>query len=84
MLFFFVASLNWEKEQTSNTSVDRRVGHSVCYDDKSNMLYVYGGSKHKRWYNDVYTLNIDTWDWSRIEVNSKQKQNYVNILIMKT
>lgn len=61
----------WTKETTDNPSIDRRVGHSACYDDSAKLLYVYGGSKHKKWYNDVHTLDVNTWTWTKVETIGK-------------
>jgi len=64
----FQDARTWKAEQTNNPAIDRRVGHSAVYDEKKNVIYVYGGSKHKKWYNDVYMLDVTTWKWEKCEV----------------
>ena len=46
------------------------MGHTVTYDGTSKVLYVFGGSKNKKWYNTMHTLDLHTWKWNQIEVRN--------------
>ncbi|XP_072032316.1 uncharacterized protein [Amphiura filiformis] len=48
-----------------------RMGHTATFDPKVQCLYVFGGSKNLRWYNDIHVLDLDTWKWSLIKANGK-------------
>eukprot|EP00111_Clytia_hemisphaerica_P020477 TCONS_00060323-protein len=61
----------WELQKSDNSTIDRRVGHSVVYDEKRNLVFVYGGSKPKKWYSDVYSLNLATFEWEKSETIGK-------------
>ncbi|EDO35696.1 predicted protein, partial [Nematostella vectensis] len=54
-----------------STHADRRMGHSVCYDSETKTLYVYGGSKNKRWFSDVHKLDTTSWTWSLVQTVGK-------------
>lgn len=60
---------SWSQPSSScGTGADRRMGHSVCYDPQSKVIFVYGGSKNKRWFNDVHKLDTTTWTWAALKV----------------
>ncbi|XP_033115910.1 acyl-CoA-binding domain-containing protein 4-like [Anneissia japonica] len=44
-----------------------RVGHTVTYDPRVDCVYVFGGSKNLRWYNDIHVLDMKTWTWSLVK-----------------
>ena len=43
------------------------------------MLYVYGGSKTKRWFSDVNILDLKTNTWSAVKV-SENKCKHIDLL----
>ena len=45
-----------------------RMGHTAVYDPTVKCVYVFGGSKNLRWFNDVHVLDIESWRWSHVEV----------------
>jgi len=55
-----------EPPQNSGPSPLCRTGHSTAYDPDSGKLYVFGGSKYKTWYSDIYTLQPGSADWTKI------------------
>ncbi|KAJ8044955.1 RING finger protein B [Holothuria leucospilota] len=44
-----------------------RTGHTITYDHVLNLLYVFGGSKNVRWYNDMFVLDLSDKQWSFID-----------------
>lgn len=44
------------------------MGHTAVYDPTVRSIYVFGGSKNKRWFSDVHVLDIDEWKWQLIKV----------------
>lgn len=47
---------------------ERRTGHTAVLDPDNKMLYMYGGSKGKRWFSDVHALDLTAWTWQKLEV----------------
>lgn len=47
---------------------EARIGHTAVYDPDSNRIFVFGGSKNKKWFNDVHILDTQTWKWTMVEV----------------
>lgn len=47
---------------------ETRIGHTAIYDRDSKRIYVFGGSKNKKWFNDVHILDTQSWRWSMVEV----------------
>ena len=71
--FFFIFTLlqeciSWKQESCEGGGADRRIGHTVTYDTEKKVLYVYGGSKTKRWFSDVNILDLHTNTWSAVKV----------------
>lgn len=71
-MFFFIAfnqeCISWKQESCEGGGADRRIGHTVTYDAEKKVLYVYGGSKTKRWFSDVNILDLQTNTWSAVKV----------------
>lgn len=65
------ASSTWKSQQTDKPDIGKRVGHTACYDENAKVVYLYGGLKHDKWFNDVYKLNTNTWKWTKIEAIGK-------------
>ena len=38
------------------------------YDPTVRCIYLYGGSKNKKWFNDVHMLDVDEWKWQVVQV----------------
>ena len=64
----FPDSNTWEARSSERWGTDRRMGHTATYDPVKNVIYVYGGSKHKRWFKDVQVLDLKTWKWEDSKV----------------
>ena len=61
----------WEVPSiTMDTHSHYRMGHTATFDPKVKCLYVFGGSKNLRWYNDIHVLDLDNWKWSLVKVSS--------------
>lgn len=48
-----------------------RIGHTATFDPETERIYVFGGSKNKKWFNDVHILATKTWRWSTVEAMGK-------------
>lgn len=57
----------WIQETYESSGADRRIGHTVTYDPDKKVLYVYGGSKNKRWFNDVNVLDLQENTWTAVK-----------------
>lgn len=76
LLFFFVfffppEDLSWVPAETlaEGPTPEARIGHTATYDPESKRIFVFGGSKHKKWFNDVHILDTQTWRWTLVEVS---------------
>lgn len=58
---------SWNQESCEGGGADRRIGHTVTYDPDKRVLYVYGGSKNKRWFSDVNILDLQNNTWSAVK-----------------
>ena len=68
-IFTFIQEcISWKQESCEGGGADRRIGHTVTYDTEKKVLYVYGGSKTKRWFSDVNILDLHTNTWSAVKV----------------
>ncbi|KAM8939235.1 kelch domain-containing protein 2-like [Pelodytes ibericus] len=52
-------------------SPEARTGHTAVFDPESQRIYVFGGSKNKKWFNDVHILDTEAWKWSSVEARGK-------------
>ena len=68
ILRLFQDSNTWEARVSKKGGSDRRMGHTATYDPEKNVVYVFGGSKNKRWFSDVHVLDLNTWQWEDIKV----------------
>lgn len=50
---------------------EARIGHTAVYDPGSRRIFVFGGSKNKKWFNDVHILDTQTWKWTMVEVRAR-------------
>ena len=44
------------------------MGHTAVFDPTVRCIYVFGGSKNLKWFNDVHVLDIDEWTWQLVKV----------------
>lgn len=49
---------------------EARIGHTSVYDPDSGRIFVFGGSKNKKWFNDVHILDTRSWKWTMVEVSA--------------
>ncbi|XP_041351561.1 acyl-CoA-binding domain-containing protein 5-like [Gigantopelta aegis] len=63
----------WKYPTVTNDGlkVEYRMGHTAVYDPMIRGVYVYGGSKNCKWFNDVHFLDVDEWKWQLVKVNGK-------------
>ena len=54
----------------SKNKPESRMGHSVVYDPLVRAIYLFGGSKKLKWFNDVHVLDTDEWEWKLVEVSN--------------
>ncbi|KAE8607537.1 hypothetical protein XENTR_v10011204 [Xenopus tropicalis] len=52
-------------------SPEARTGHTATFDPENNRIYVFGGSKNRKWFNDVHILDIEAWRWRSVEAQGK-------------
>ncbi|XP_018540479.1 kelch repeat-containing protein isoform X2 [Lates calcarifer] len=50
---------------------EARIGHTAVYDPDSKRIFVFGGSKNKKWFNDVHILDTQSWKWTMVEAQGK-------------
>ncbi|XP_019718764.1 kelch repeat-containing protein [Hippocampus comes] len=62
--------LSWVPAETlaQGPTPEARIGHTAVYDPDSDRIFVFGGSKNKKWFNDVHILDTQTWKWTMVEV----------------
>ena len=67
----YIGCTSWHEENCEGGGADRRIGHTVTYDPDKKLLYVYGGSKNKRWFSDVNILDLQKHTWSAVKVSDQ-------------
>ena len=71
---FFLFSLpetrKWKQLETKSMGPrpDLRMGHTATYDPTVRCIYVYGGSKNLKWFNDVHALDDNEKVWQLVKV----------------
>ncbi|KAG8572973.1 hypothetical protein GDO81_012234 [Engystomops pustulosus] len=50
---------------------EARTGHTAVFDPESQRIYVFGGSKNRKWFNDVHILDTAAWRWRSVEAQGK-------------
>ncbi|XP_051756373.1 kelch repeat-containing protein isoform X1 [Ctenopharyngodon idella] len=65
--------LSWVPAETlaEGPTPEARIGHTATYDPESKRIFVFGGSKHKKWFNDVHILDTESWRWTLVEAQGK-------------
>lgn len=62
--------MSWMAAETlaEGPTPEARIGHTSVYDPDSKRIFVFGGSKNKKWFNDVHILDTQSWKWTMVEV----------------
>ncbi len=62
----------WNRPDTRSTgqNPESRMGHTAVYDATMRCVYVFGGSKNLKWFNDVHLLDVDEWKWELVKVRT--------------
>lgn len=62
--------MSWFAAETlaEGPTPEARIGHTAVYDPDSRRIFVFGGSKNKKWFNDVHILDTQSWKWTMVEV----------------
>lgn len=62
--------MSWVAAETlaEGPTPEARIGHTAVYDPDSRRIFVFGGSKNKKWFNDVHILDTQSWKWTMVEV----------------
>jgi len=70
VLVIVIVSRKWSVSDAvvNAAKPEARTGHSVVHSPIARCLYVYGGSKNKKWFSDVYMVDTDNWTWQCIKV----------------
>uniref|UniRef100_A0A3P9MVT3 Kelch repeat-containing protein n=1 Tax=Poecilia reticulata TaxID=8081 RepID=A0A3P9MVT3_POERE len=65
--------LSWVAAETlaEGPTPEARIGHSAIFDPDSKRIFVFGGSKNKKWFNDVHILDTQSWRWTMVEAQGK-------------
>ncbi|XP_030578599.1 kelch repeat-containing protein isoform X2 [Archocentrus centrarchus] len=65
--------MSWVAAETlaEGPTPDARIGHTSIYDPDSRRIFVFGGSKNKKWFNDVHILDTQSWKWTMVEAQGK-------------
>ncbi|KAM6894334.1 kelch repeat-containing protein [Lycodopsis pacificus] len=65
--------MSWFAAETlaEGPTPEARIGHTAAYDPDSRRIFVFGGSKNKKWFNDVHILDTQSWKWTMVEAQGK-------------
>ncbi|XP_062301026.1 kelch repeat-containing protein [Scomber scombrus] len=65
--------MSWMAAETlaEGPTPDARIGHTAIFDPDSKRIFVFGGSKNKKWFNDVHILDTQSWKWTMVEAQGK-------------
>ncbi|KAF1380495.1 hypothetical protein PFLUV_G00164370 [Perca fluviatilis] len=65
--------MSWVAAETlaEGPTPEARIGHTAVYDPDSQRIFVFGGSKNKKWFNDVHILDTQSWKWTMVEAQGK-------------
>lgn len=64
-------SNEFERVEDDSNGASRRMGHTAIFDRRTELVYVFGGSKNKKWYSDINILNSKTKKWVTVETTGK-------------
>lgn len=62
--------MSWVAAETlaEGQTPEARIGHTAVYDPDTRRIFLFGGSKNNRWFNDVHILDTQSWKWTMVEV----------------
>ncbi|KAM9836571.1 LOW QUALITY PROTEIN: kelch repeat-containing protein [Aulostomus maculatus] len=65
--------MSWMAAETlaEGPTPEARIGHTAVYDPDTKRIFVFGGSKNKKWFNDVHILDTQSWKWTMVEAQGK-------------
>lgn len=65
--------LGWVAAETlaEGPTPEARLGHTAVFDPDSSRIFVFGGSKNNKWFNDVHILDTHSWKWSMVQAQGK-------------
>ncbi|KAK5608418.1 hypothetical protein CRENBAI_025924 [Crenichthys baileyi] len=65
--------MSWVTAETlaQGPTPEARIGHSAVFDPDSKRIFVFGGSKNKKWFNDMHILDTKSWRWTMVEAQGK-------------
>ncbi|XP_034712401.1 kelch repeat-containing protein [Etheostoma cragini] len=65
--------MSWVAAETlaEGPTPEARIGHTAVHDPDSQRIFVFGGSKNKKWFNDVHILDTQSWKWTMVEAQGK-------------
>ncbi|XP_075890223.1 kelch repeat-containing protein [Nelusetta ayraudi] len=65
--------MSWVPAETlaEGPTPEARIGHTAVFDPDSGRIFVFGGSKNKKWFNDVHILDTQSWKWTMVEAQGK-------------
>ncbi|KAG7497497.1 hypothetical protein JOB18_038682 [Solea senegalensis] len=65
--------MSWMAAETlaEGPTPEARIGHTAVHDPDSKRIFVFGGSKNKKWFNDVHILDTQSWKWTMVEAQGK-------------
>ncbi|KAM4612292.1 kelch repeat-containing protein [Polymixia lowei] len=69
----YTEDMSWVAAETlaEGPTPEARIGHTAIYDPDSRRIFVFGGSKNKKWFNDVHILDTQSWKWTIVEAQGK-------------
>ncbi|XP_075044627.1 kelch domain-containing protein 1-like [Mixophyes fleayi] len=56
---------------TDGSNPEARTGHTAVFDPESQRIYVFGGFKNRKWFNEVHVLDTLAWRWWSVEAMGK-------------
>lgn len=77
--------MSWMAAETlaEGPTPETRIGHTATFDPDSKRIFVFGGSKNRKWFNDVHILDTQTWRWSMVEVRPASPQEETLLLLSR-
>lgn len=65
--------LGWVAAETlaEGPTPEARIGHTAVFDPDSSRIFVFGGSKNNKWFNDMHILDTQSWRWRTVQAQGK-------------
>jgi hypothetical protein len=67
---FSLNTLSWTQLNTLGDKPDPRLGHDAVYDPVGQQMVVWAGQQGSRFFNDTWTLNLQTLEWRNVSPSS--------------